>query len=206
MTDTQDWGRVSSETSTFYQNRLSARVLELRIQHDCAYIDQREMDRFWQLPEDIRPAEQAASLPTENLLCYGASTALTAEQRSTLYSVGYMDDRIPEVVPGEAGLMFSLLEEVNRHLQRIIDKYVIVPHHLPTRIGSRLQVATVQRTVPTQEAAPAADVTRSYIHDTTIGLSRIALSSKENLALVIFAPRFYYPDNSVNWFCYNFGN
>ncbi|XP_046492970.1 uncharacterized protein [Neodiprion pinetum] len=86
------FGRVTDKTHYKYETSLAPRVLSQAILEDLMYTRDPTRSRNWNLPENLRPIEENAGLPTKNLLGWCRSTTLTTEQRESLEGLGLDED------------------------------------------------------------------------------------------------------------------
>lgn len=80
------YGRVGPTTHYKYESVPAPVVLSQAIREDLFFTI--DYQRNWNLPAALAPTEDAAGLPTKNLLGWSRSTTLTTEQRQTLEGAG----------------------------------------------------------------------------------------------------------------------
>lgn len=78
------FGRVAPGTAIMYESIPSPFVALEKIRQDYIYSRFEDIERDWDLPEDLRPLDPHATMPTANLLCWSLADMLSAEQLSAL--------------------------------------------------------------------------------------------------------------------------
>lgn len=116
---------------------------------DITRTTNRDLPDVWQLPDDIRPEDQDAGFPTQNLLGYGPASVLTPIQIQWLVEAGFNEAGDYVLEMRDMPLMLTLLVAVQTELSGTRCKLVPLTAE---ETGSTAQSVTV--TTPPGGIAP----------------------------------------------------
>lgn len=136
---TGDFGRVGPETHWMYMSLPSPRVCAQRVKEDLRASREPNVQRDWQLPVELVPEEQAAGVPTRNLLGWAKAAPLTNDQVAFLESVNITPEDFPSRFP-QFAFNAELFEKVSLSVDRVAEKFKLVTQTPASTSGSNAQV------------------------------------------------------------------
>ncbi|XP_064075458.1 uncharacterized protein LOC135194209 [Vanessa tameamea] len=150
--ETGDFGRVGRFSHWKYMSLPSPRIVSQRICEDLR-ITALPGIRDWNLPEDIRPAEKGAGLPTRNCLGWARAATLTNDQVDFIESTGIMED----VFPSKFRCFrynVDLFEKISLALTKTEEKIKITPQTRKNAEGALALVCWTSIEPTVQENSP----------------------------------------------------
>lgn len=132
--ETGDFGQVSAQTHWMYMYMPSPLVVSQRIREDLR-VTATPGVRDWNLPQNLRPEEEGAGLPTRNCLGWASAATLTHDQVAFIESANIMEDAFPSKYT-RFRYNVDLYEKVSLALSKTEDKIKLNPQTKKNAEGS----------------------------------------------------------------------